>query len=206
MKIYIMAASSGIAKHMAAIYAKRGDQLLLAGRDQRDVERIAADLRVRYDASAEAVALDPAVAATCDLLVLAAGFLGKEKPEYEDDIVRGNYSALIPYIDACAGKRIVALSSVAGDRLRKSNYMYGAAKARLNAYLGKLPNTTIVKLGPVDTEMSFDLEKHTISPQEAARGCVEAGDRGDDVAYVPAIWKPIMMIVRRLPQRIVDRL
>ena len=198
MKIYILGASSSIARKVAAIYARRGDELVLAGRDQRELTRVAADLRIRFNARVDVNASHHG----CDMLLVAAGYIGPDADATE----RGNYSDLLPTVDAFKGRRIVILSSVAAVRLRKSNYAYGLAKQKLNEHVRGWPNVTIVLLGPVDTEMTFSSSKPTVPAEVAAKGIVRVIDRGDEVAYVPKIWRPIMMLVKRLPQRLADRL
>jgi short-subunit dehydrogenase len=118
---------------------------------------------------------------------------------------------LAPTLEARGG-RVVVLGSVAGDRGRPRNYVYGSAKAGLHAYLQGLrarlhrcgvPVTTI-KLGFVDTAMTFGRPGTFLvaSPEAAAAAIVRHADRGADVRYVPAFWRPLMLAVRMIPERI----
>jgi short-subunit dehydrogenase len=106
---------------------------------------------------------------------------------------------------------MVGISSVAGDRGRKSNYIYGAAKAALTAYLSGLRNrlyelqvhVMTVKPGFVATKMTegMDLpEKLTALPEEVARDIFSAQQKGKDVLYTKWMWRWVMLIIRNIPE------
>ncbi|HEX2114477.1 MAG TPA: SDR family NAD(P)-dependent oxidoreductase, partial [Alphaproteobacteria bacterium] len=107
-------------------------------------------------------------------------------------------------------------SSVAGDRGRIKNYVYGSAKAGLSAYLQGLRarlfrsgvTVTTVKPGFVDTAMTFGLPGMFLvaSPESVARACLAAARRGREEVYVPFFWWGIMTIIRNIPERIFKRL
>ena len=111
---------------------------------------------------------------------------------------------------------IAALSSVAGDRGRGSNLVYGAAKAGLTAFLSGLRNrlsgagvrVVTVKPGFVDTPMTDHLPKNPLyaSPERVARDVVRAIDTGADVVYTPWWWRFVMLAVRLIPERLFKRL
>ena len=104
------------------------------------------------------------------------------------------------------------ISSVAGDRGRASNFVYGAAKAALTTYaqglrahLAKSGSRVLtVKLGYVDTRLAFGKVPPllTASPEAAARRIRLHIERGTMVAYVPAFWRPVMMVLRAIPERV----
>ncbi len=108
------------------------------------------------------------------------------------------------------------ITSVAGDRGRKSNYVYGAAKGALSLYLQGLRNryygssVKIVDIRPgfVDTPMTAHLEKGPLfaSAEKVAAGIVKALDRGGDIVYLPWFWRWIMLIIRSIPETIFKRL
>jgi short-subunit dehydrogenase len=111
------------------------------------------------------------------------------------------------------GATIIGISSVAGDRGRGSNFVYGSAKAGFTAFLSGLRNAlartgvkvVTVKPGFVDTEMTagMDLPKAlTAQPEEVARAVLRAHERGKDVIYVRPVWRLIMLIIRTIPERI----
>jgi decaprenylphospho-beta-D-erythro-pentofuranosid-2-ulose 2-reductase len=111
---------------------------------------------------------------------------------------------------------IAAISSVAGDRGRQSNYMYGAAKAGLSAYLQGLRNrlsksnvpVITIKPGFIDTKMTFGMEKVFLvaSPGDTAKKICAAIGKGRDIVYVPWFWRYIMLIITHVPERIFKRL
>jgi short-subunit dehydrogenase len=111
---------------------------------------------------------------------------------------------------------IAVVSSVAGDRGRKSNYVYGTAKAAVNAFLQGLRNrlsssgvsVVTIKPGYVSTPMTAHMKEGplTASPQSVGRGIYEAMKQGKDVVYLPWFWRPIMLIIRSIPERIFKRL
>jgi short-subunit dehydrogenase len=112
--------------------------------------------------------------------------------------------------------RIVVLGSVAGDRGRLSNYVYGSAKAGLHAYLQGLRarlwrsgvTVTTVKPGPVDTAMTYGLDKLPllVQPEAVAAACLKAAQQGAEQVYVPVPWRLIMAVIRAIPERIFKRL
>ena len=111
---------------------------------------------------------------------------------------------------------LAVITSVAGDRGRQSNYVYGAAKGALSLFLGGLRNRLApkgvsvvdMKLGFVDTPMTAAHRKGPLwaSPEQVARRIVRAIDRGEDVVYAPWFWCWIMLIIRNIPERIFKRL
>ena len=111
---------------------------------------------------------------------------------------------------------IAVISSVAGDRGRKSNYVYGATKSGISAFVQGVRNRVdrlgvnvlTIKPGFVATPMTAHLPGGLLfaSPEDVARGIAKAIDRRKDVVYVPAYWRPILWIVRSIPERIFKRL
>ncbi len=237
----VLGASSPIARAIARRVAERGQRLLLAGRDREDLSRIAEDLAVRGAARVEVLAFDAAdleshagFAARCAelagggaLAVLVAFAVMPEQPDIDGDpsLVRRTIDTtftgaasvlhhLVPQLER--GGRVVVLGSVAGDRGRPRNYVYGAAKAGLHAYLqglrGRLHRrgvpVTTVKLGFVDTPMTFGRRGTFLvaSPDAAAAAVLRHADRGTDVCYVPAFWRPVMLAIRLVPERWFKRL
>lgn len=111
---------------------------------------------------------------------------------------------------------IAGISSVAGDRGRGQNYPYGAAKGGLSLFLQGLRNrlskrgvqVTTIKPGFVDTRMTWGRGKlpFLASPQRVARESVQAILKGKDVAYVPAVWWLVMLVIRAIPERVFKRM
>ena len=165
-----------------------------------------------------------------DLLFCATGFLGKATEEglYDnantEKIIDVNYAKLVPVINYFAQKMeskrtgtIIALSSVAGDRGRQSNFIYGSAKAAFTAYLSGLRNylfskkvhVMTVKPGFMDTKMTEGLPlnpKLTASPKQAANCIYKAYKKQKNVVYVLPIWGLIMLIIKHIPEFIFKKL
>lgn len=240
--VMILGATSGIARAVAAAYAQRGRHLLLLGRDMAELSAIASDLALRHGITASAhrfealdfdshpAALDAAIAASPDAFegaVVCFGYLGEQAKGQEDwaearRIVDTNFTAAVSalnhlanHFEARRGGWLCALSSVAGDRGRMSNYLYGSAKAGLTAYLSGLRSrlfksgvqVTTIKPGFVDTAMTFGKPGMFLvaSPEAAAEGIVKAVEKGKDSAYVPGFWALIMGIIRSVPEFVFKR-
>jgi len=235
----VLGASSSVARAFARLAASGGADLILAGRDLADIERIAADARLRGGGNVALVpfdALDRAGhAAFVDALpkrpfsVFLAFGLMLPQPEVERDpalaeaTIAVNYlgavsvlARLAPVMAAHGRGAIVVLSSVAGDRGRPSNYVYGSAKAGLNAYLQGLRarlarsgiSVTTVKPGFLDTAMTWGLPGMFLvaSPEACAAACLRYAAKGRDVAYFPAFWRLIMLIIKAIPEALFKRL
>ncbi len=181
----------------------------------------------RTEGSAAAVAAGIEALGGLDLAVVAPGWLGDQiasERGYDEAeaILRTNLLAvvalLIPianHFDAAGGGHIAVFSSVAADRGRPRNYTYASAKGALNVYLeglrsrlwGKGTQIHVLKVGPVHTPMTVDHAKNRLfaNPDDVAREILSAIDRGQKVAYVPWFWRPIMAIVRGLPEPLFQR-
>jgi len=238
----VLGASSTIARAFARAAAAAGDAVVLAGRDTDDLEATAADLRLRHGAAVavrDFDALDFAahgdfVAAVAEGapgplgLFLAFGTMPSQAAINDDRALAlatidanltGAVSVLqafAPLLEARGAGHVVVLSSVAGDRGRPKNYVYGAAKAGLSAYLQGLRarlhragiGVVTVKPGFVDTAMTFGLPGlFLIAPPAAvAEAALAAARKGRDVIYTPFFWRWIMLIIRLIPERIFKRL
>jgi len=232
--ILIVGAKSDIAKAVAREYAKNGYDLYLAARDVNDLEAFAKDITTRTQQDVRLVELDILDYAQHQTvydnlrekplgIVSAVGYLGdQEKAQYDfseaQKIIETNYTGVVSLLNIVANdfeKRrsgfIVGISSVAGDRGRKSNYSYGSAKAALTAYLSGLRNrlydaqvhVLTVKPGFVATKMTKDMdlpEKLTAQPEEVAHDIFQAQQKGKNILYTKWIWRWIMLIIKCIPE------
>lgn len=238
----ILGAASGIARAVADELAARGDALVLAGRTLDELERTAADLRIRHQVKAVAVRfdalatdthadfLDSVVAQAGDLdgALLAFGTMTDQK-EAETDFSRAaamiasNYTGaasilthLANYFEPRKSGVIGVISSVAGDRGRQSNYIYGSAKGALSLFTQGLRNrltksgvrVVTIKPGFVDTPMTYGMKLPPIvaSPQYVAKDIRRALDRADGVIYTPFFWRYIMLIIQHIPEFVFRRM
>lgn len=241
-RIVIVGATSAIAEHCARLWAMAGPaELVLVARDASRAEPIASDLRVRGAAGVRVVAADflapaaiedtvAAIAArSIDIVLIAHGLL-PDQGACEQDLEQArqalDVNALSPVLFAEAFARRLALQghgtlavigSVAGDRGRKSNYVYGAAKGLVERYVQGLQHrfagtgvkAVLIKPGPTDTPMTAHLKERgaRLAPVEAvAQAIVDAVARGRPVAYVPGKWRIIMFVIRHLPAFVFNKL
>ncbi|MEX2598836.1 MAG: SDR family oxidoreductase [Dehalococcoidia bacterium] len=164
---------------------------------------------------------------TLNIFLAFGSMPAQEKMERDFDLARQaievNYvgavsvlSRLAPVMEQQRGGRIVVLGSTAGDRGRRKNYIYGSAKAGLHAYLqglrGRLHRSGVtvltVKPGFIDTAMTWGRPGVFLlaSPEGLAKACLRYADQGADVKYYPWFWRPIMTIIKLIPERIFKRL
>ena len=241
--VLILGATSGIASALTREFAAHKFDLVLGGRDREELSARASDLSLRYGVRAGILsfdALDPQTHAstlrsflsqagnTLQGAVVCIGYLGdqtKGQSDWEEArrILETNFTGCVSALNILANhfesRRagfICAISSVAGDRGRQSNYLYGAAKAGLSAYLQGLRNRLFpadvkvitVKPGFVDTRMTYGHSGLFLvaSPERVAKGIFRAIVKGKEVVYVPWFWRPMMLIVRSIPEAIFKRL
>ena len=240
-KVLIVGATSIIARELALQFARAGAALCLAARDRDELERVGADLRLRsgatvhqlcFDATAfashaELIAQAAAVLEGLDGVMVCFGEMGDQDDAEHDPaaalaIVNINYAGAVSLLTVAADRLerqghgfIIVIGSVAGERGRRSNYIYGSAKGGLALFTQGLRarlrpkgiGVMTVKLGLVDTRMSWGRKGPSgISPATAAAAIYRNFRRGRLVVFVPAIWRPIMAIVRLIPERIFQRL
>ena len=233
--VLIVAARSDIGAALAHAYGARGCSLVLACRDSRALASAKSDLEIRHGVSVEIVDCDVTDAdpgaffdrlgATPGTVVMVAGLLGDQArsaadPAVAQRVMETNYNGPARFLLAAARRMeargsgaIIGVSSVAGDRGRASNFVYGSAKAGLTAFLSGLRNALAkkgvqvitVKPGFVATRMTAGMPLPpplTARPAEVAQAVVRAHIRGTDVIYVKSVWRPIMIAIRLIPERI----
>lgn len=241
-RVLIIGATSAIAEATARLYAERGARLHLVARNRAKLDAIADDLLVRgapevtraelevNDVAAHGAALDAAWTALgdIDVVLIAHGTLPDQKAcEASVETALAEFAtngtstiALLTLIAnrmQTAGRGSIAvISSVAGDRGRASNYLYGSAKAAVSAFLSGLRQrmakhgvaVITIKPGFVDTPMTRDFKKGALwaKPDDVAAGIVNAVDKGRAVAYLPWFWFGIMTIIRCIPEFLFKRL
>src|SRR5580698_8596153 len=242
MAVLALGATSAIAEATLRRFAARGAHLFLVARNADKLNAVAADLRTRGAASVATYVMDlddtaahPAMLATAaanlgtiELALLAHGVLG-DQAEAEagypaaEAILGTNFLSpvsmvtwLANYFEASRQGTLAVISSVAGDRGRKSNYVYGASKGALNVFLDGVRNridrsgvqVLTIKPGFVATPMTAHLPQNALFAQPSAvgRGILKAIEKRKDVAYVPPVWALIMLIIRSVPNAIFKKL
>lgn len=235
-RIVILGALSAIAEATARLFAARGAALVLVARDEARLQEVAADLMVRGATSVHIAACDLAAepdpagrfGAWSDLLggisvtLIAYGVLG-EQAASETDLaltqqhIAVNFTSAALWAQAAAsllekqrGGTLLVIGSVAGDRGRASNYVYGSAKAGLAILTQGIAHrlaksgarAVTIKPGFVDTPMTAGLAKGGplwATPARVAAVIVRAAERGGPVVYAPWFWRYIMLIIRATP-------
>ncbi len=241
-RIALFGATSAIAECCARRYAQRGAQLCLVGRDAERLESIAADLRVRGASEVVVLIADladmaalPALVGRAwshwqglDLALLAHGSLPDQarcdrEPAYALQQLHQNAAAPIALLlelalrfETQGSGTLAAIGSVAGDRGRASNGLYGSAKAAVETALSALRQrllrrgvtVLLIKPGWVDTPMTADFRKGPlwVGPERVAGDIVTAVDRHWRVIYTPWFWWPIAALIRALPEFVFQRL
>ena len=157
-----------------------------------------------------------------DLALIAHGVLGDQQAAEQDfevaaAVLHTNFMSVVSlctwlgnYFQLQRSGTLAVISSVAGDRGRKSNYVYGASKGALNIFLEGLRNRVdrdgvhvlTIKPGFVATPMTAHVEQNFLfaSPEKVAKGILRAVDKRKDVVYVPGFWALIMFLVRSIPE------
>jgi len=237
-KIVIVGATSAMAEHCARLWVSEAPKsLVLLGRNLAKTERVAQDLRVRSAQSSISVEstdfLDPrkihewvdrvCAASMPDIVLIAHGSLPDQK-ECQQDLLQNQQvlqlngvspvlfaEAFVGHMEKADKGTLAIIGSVAGDRGRKSNYVYGAAKGLVTRYTQglqhRLANSSVhvvlIKPGPTDTPMTATLKGK--GPKMAdvtivASSIVDGIAKAKPVVYAPVKWAVIMMVIRHLPR------
>lgn len=234
-RILVIGATSGIAQAFSRHAAEEGDRLCLVGRDPAKLDAVLADVKVRGAEDATSIVADladfsrhEALVAQADLelggfdtvLVAHAVLTDQALAQRDPDVLRRDFetnftsaaSLLTHAANLLEGRKngtIAVISSVAGDRGRQSNYVYGAAKAALSTFTDGLRhrlapsrvNVLTIKPGFVDTPMTAHLPKGPLfAPADLVGRAIHGALDRSGVLYLPWFWRLIMLIVRHLPE------
>jgi hypothetical protein len=237
--VLILGAKSDIAKAIAQKFSNNDFQVTLAARGSNELVDFAKSIQtgnnkvntVDFDAInyKSHSAFFNGLAVKPDVVVLCVGYLGdqeKAQNEFEETekLIDTNYTGPVSILEIVAkdmeekgAGAIIGISSVAGDRGRQSNYIYGSSKAAFSAYLSGLRqrlakrNVTVltVKPGFVNTKMTAGLDlppKLTAQPVQVAEQIYQSYKSGKNVVYTKPIWRPIMFIIRNIPEFLFKKL
>ncbi|MFM8269568.1 MAG: SDR family oxidoreductase [Pseudomonadota bacterium] len=241
-KTLILGATSAIAIEVSKLFGKRGDTLFLVARNSEKLDAVRKDLEVRgakiggfsvsdlNHVSAHKALLGQALETLggLDTVLIAHGTLGDQKAceqdfELAEKEIQSNFLSsvsLLTHLGNEMEKRksgtIAVICSVAGDRGRQSNYIYGSAKGALALFLQGLRNRLFssgvsvltIKPGFVDTPMTALVKKNFLfaKPEKIAQGILKAIDKKKDVVYLPCFWWAIMMVIKAIPERVFKKL
>jgi decaprenylphospho-beta-D-erythro-pentofuranosid-2-ulose 2-reductase len=240
-RILIIGATSAIAEHCARIWAVNGDAMHLVARNEQHLQTIAADLKVRgasevttyctdlNDIEKHEELLSSAEDALGDvhIVLIAHGTLSNQKScelSVKETLaeIQTNALSTISLLTLIANQfeakqsgTICVISSVAGDRGRASNYVYGSAKAMVTTFTSGLrqrlhkSNVSVVTIKPgfVDTPMTSEFKKGFLwtKPNYVAEKIVKAIDKKNVEVYVPSFWRAIMWLISIIPNNIFKR-
>ena len=241
-KVLIIGATSVIAQETTKLFARDGAALFLAGRNQEKLEAVAQDLTVRGAQQVSIMALDlndfdqhesllhqaTETLGGLDTVLIAHGTLTDQTAAEQSYAVveaelKTNFLSYVSLLTIIANRfeaqgqgSIAVISSVAGDRGRQSNYVYGTAKSGLTTFTqglrGRLSRSNIdvitIKPGLVDTPMTAGLKKGALfaDPETVAKGIYGAIEKRKQVVYLPWFWGPIMTVIKLIPEGIFKRL
>lgn len=242
-RVLVFGATSAIAHAVARTYAAEGAHFFLVARNAQRLVAAAADLRVRgagavdratadlADASGHAALVDRARAALggVDVVLVAYGTLSDQAACVRDSAlatceISVNFLSAVSLLtdianvlEAQRGGTVAVIGSVAGDRGRRTNYVYGSAKAGLGVFVEGLRHrlarygvrVVLVKPGFVDTPMTAGLPKGGMlwaRPETVARDIRRGIERDTAVVYTPWFWRWIMRVIRGLPDAVFQRL
>lgn len=241
-KVFIIGATSAIAQETAKLFAATRSEIFLAGRNEAKLQAVANDLSVRGAKKVDFMALDlndldrhPALINRAteslgglDTVLIAHGTLGDQEAAqksfaFAEGELKTNLLSYISLLTILANQfeaqqygTIAVISSVAGDRGRQSNYVYGTAKAALSTFAqglrGRLSRSNVavvtIKPGFVDTPMTAHLKKGFlfVGPEVVGKGIYRAIQERQDVVYLPWFWWGIMTIIKLIPESIFKRM
>lgn len=234
-RVLVIGATSAIAEATARLYAEEGATLFLTGRNMEHLNIIAADLLIRgasqvkvrrFDAREIGdypTLLDDAwmTLGSVDIALIAHGSLPKQNEcdaslemAMEEFFVNGTSGIALSTALAQrlrGGSTLAVISSVAGDRGRASNYLYGSAKAAVSTFLSGLGqrlhaegiNVLVIKPGFVETPMTRGFTKGVlwVKPEKVARGILRAIGKRKPMAYLPWYWWGVMSLIKVIPER-----
>lgn len=241
-RVLILGGTSAIALALAKRYAARGAHLHLVGRDAEKLAAACEQLRTAGAGTVDSAVQDLAELAALptliesaqnqlgglDTVILAHGLLpdqARSEASWQYAVESMNINLLSPLVlltetgnrlATAGGGQIIIIGSVAGDRGRKTNYVYGAAKGALERLAEGLRNrlhasgvnVLLVKPGFVDTPMTADLDKNFLfaKPDQVAKSIEKSAHKNRQTVYVPGFWRLIMLIVRSIPESLFKRM
>lgn len=236
MRILILGATSALAHETAKLFARDGAELVLVARSPAKLNAVQGDLQVRGAQHVETILADlddltrhQEIIETAlnhfsgfDMVLVAYGTLGNQQIcEQSVDATLREFTTnctsvislltlLANYFEQQGHGCITAISSVAGDRGRQSNYIYGAAKGAVTVFLQGLRNrlarkgvaVVTIKPGMVNTPMTAHMRKGLLfaDPKAVARGIYRAMLKRKDVVYLPGYWRYVMWVIRSIPE------
>ena len=238
--VLILGGNSDVGKSLAKDFSKLGSNLILTTRKKDQLNFLKSDLEIRYEISCDIKLFDVLdfkshksfyknLKTKPDIVITCIGYLdnqGDSQNDFEESLraIQSNFTGLVSILNIISNdfeKKgsgvIVGVSSVAGDRGRGSNYIYGSSKAAFTSYLSGLRNrlhalgvsVITIKPGFIKTKMTshLDLPKLlTASTDEISKDILNSIKKGKSIIYTKWFWKWIMLIIKLIPERIFKKL
>lgn len=236
----ILGGRSDVGLAIAYHFAKIGYSIQLAARKVNSLAPYQSDIKLRHNVSVKVFEFDALntsnhekfidkMPVLADITVCAVGVLGKQTQDEKNigntiHVMRSNYEGPASIFAVIANRyqargygTLIGISSVAGERGRANNYIYGSAKAAYTTFLSGLRNRLAKKgvnvitvlPGFIDSKMTDGLKLPallTAKPSDVATAIERAVKRKKDVVYVKPIWQPIMLVIRNIPEFIFKKL
>ena len=238
--VLIIGGNSDVGKSLAKNFAELGANLILTSRKSDQLKLFCKDIQIRYSIKCESILFNVLdynthldfynrIETKPDIVITCIGYLDSQKKSEQNfeearTSIFSNYLGLVSILNIIANDlekklsgTIVGISSVAGDRGRSSNYIYGSAKAAYTTYLSglrsRMRNYSVkvltVKPGFIKTKMTENLELPrylTASPDQVAFDIIRAIKKSKNVVYTKWIWQYIMLVIKAIPEFIFKRL
>jgi len=241
-KILIIGATSAIAEATARIWAQRSDELFLVARNQERLNVLAQDLKIRGSSAVNSYCMDAnnfeehllmldkafGMLGKINIVLIAHGTLSNQKEcEHSSELtmqeIKTNALSAIALLTHLANRfesqgsgTIAVISSVAGDRGRASNYVYGSAKAMVTTFTSGLRqrlyksgvSVVTIKPGFVDSPMTAEFKKGLLwaKPEVVAKNIINAVDKNKNEVYAPNFWIVIMSVIKIIPQYVFNKI
>lgn len=232
----IVGATSSLSYSICHEIASKGKNLILIARNKEELSLLANDIEIRHNVTVATIICDISlnkpdienIISECsnyDLVIITIGDMGKNNfDEIENIKAVIDINFIKPAIISTKfaenmnkdnGGTIAVISSVAGDRGRQSNYIYGSAKAGISEFCSGLRNRyaksnlhiITIKLGFTDTPMTYSMNSPlTASREYVAKKIISSIEKEKDVVYIPFFWRYIMLIIKNIPERIFKKL
>ena len=238
--VLVLGANADIAKALSHKFASEGFNIILAARDLVRLEVVRRDIAIKYNVNTQVEYFDAldyeshnrfyaGLNIVPDVTVCVFGYLGDQKAGEKEwheahKILQTNFMGAVSILNIVGNDYeerkmgcIIGISSVAGERGRQSNYLYGSAKAGFSIYLGGLRNrlskanvqVISVKPGFVATKMTEDLDLPkllTASPTQVANKVFSSYEKRKNIIYVLPVWRWIMLIIKIIPESIFKKM
>ena len=238
--VLILGGNSDVGKSLSRDFSKLGSNIILTSRKEGQLNSLKSDLEIRYSINCDIEFFDVLdfnshksfytnLEKKPDIVISCIGYLGdqdKSEISFEESLksIQTNFTGLVSILNKISinfesrkSGTIVGISSVAGDRARGSNYIYGSSKSAFTSYLSGLRNRLFksgvqvitVKPGFIKSKMTnhLDLPKIlTATPDEISRDIIRSINKGKNIIYTKWFWKWIMLIIKYIPEFIFKKL